>query len=867
MKVVNTQVNHVSRPMGYYMPYVTFQWKVEADKGTRQTEAAIKIAMDEAMIQVVYDTGFSAENSALGTRVDFVPEAKTRYYYTISAKTDAGEEAVSEADWFETGIAEDTWEAQWITCDMDEERIPLFIREFSPRSEVTSARLYICGLGAYVARIVDADDRITWLQDEYLAPYCNDFESWNQYQTYDITQGCKTAGRLEVAVGKGWNMSRFGFMAKDEVGTYGSEYKLIAQLEIKYADGSVEVIPSDNRWHVGRTNITFATIYDGQHTDDTLSPTTMLEASCCDAPQGKLMGRLSTPVKARELLQPTAIIKTPKGETVLDMGQEITGTFRLHVRASAGEIIHIQTGETLQNGCFYNDNLRSAKSEYIYVSDGISKVVEPRFTFFGYRYVKIEGMDDITVDDFTGVCLYSEIPERLIIQTGHELVNKLISNVRWSMKDNFLDVPTDCPQRDERLGWTGDAQVFSPTAMYLADTYAFYRKYLYDIACEQSHNDGMVPNIVPSFKWNTTSSVWGDVSTILPWNLYRYYGDEQILMDQFDSMCAWVDYIGKVDGDTHNWGQVFHFGDWLALDNPSGAIDEFLGGTDEDYIANIYYMNSLEILVKAAKIIENKAAVDKYYALATRQRAYIKKEYFTISGRCAVKTQTGLILALHFGLSDNVELIANQFATLFERCGKKLKTGFVGTPLLAPTLSENGFDEYAFHLLLNEEYPGWLREVKLGATTIWERWNTLDDDGRITSTGMNSMNHYSYGSILEWLVSYVAGIGITEDCIGASEILYRPGYNRQLGHLNCCYDSAVGRYESHWKILHENYVYVKLVVPFGGSAQVQLAKIPYETMADKSNPLFADVRDGIAHVGPGTYEVTYETTEAFDNPD
>lgn len=862
MKVVDTQVNHISRPLGYYMPYVTFQWKVEADKGSRQTQGAVKIALDEAMTQVVYNTGFSAENSALGTRVDFVPEAKTRYYYVISVRTDAGEEADSAVDWFETGIAEDCWEARWIGCDMDEERFPLFIREICPGSEVASARLYICGLGAYVARIVAADGHITWLQDEYLAPYCNDFDSWTQYQTYDVTGGCKSDGRLEVAVGKGWNMSRFGFMAKDEAGVYGREFKLIAQLEIRYADGSAEIISSDDRWQVGRTNITFGTIYDGQHTDDTLAPAALVKAVYCDAPQGKLMARLSTPVKARELLQPVAVIKTPKGETVLDMGQEITGTFRLRVRAKAGEVIHIQTGETLQDGCFYNENLRSAKSEYIYISDGIPKVVEPRFTFFGYRYVKVEGMEDITVNDFTGVCLYSEIPDRLKLSTGRELVNKLISNVRWSMKDNFLDVPTDCPQRDERLGWTGDAQVFSPTAMYLADTYAFYQKYLYDIACEQAHNDGMVPDVVPSFRWSATSSVWGDVATILPWNLYRYYGDRQILEDQFDSMCAWVDYIGKVDGEDHSWGRRFHFGDWLALDNPGGAADEVLGGTDEDYIANIYYMYSAEILAKAAEIIGNKAAADRYSALAVRQRAYVKKEYFTAGGRCAVKTQTGLILALRFGLTDNTEFTANQLATLFEKSGRKLKTGFVGTPLLAPTLSENGLDEYAFHLLLNEEYPGWLREVKLGATTIWERWNTLDDEGRMTSTGMNSMNHYCYGSILEWLVSYVAGIGITEGCAGASEILYRPRYNRQLGHVDCSYDSAVGRYESHWEMLDEKHVSVKLVIPFGGRAQVQLSKISDETLADKRNPLFADVKDGIAYVGPGIYEVTYEITDA-----
>ena len=543
------------------------------------------------------------------------------------------------------------------------------------------------------------------------------------------------------------------------------------------------------------------------------------------------------------------------------MGQNFAGIFTFRVKEPAGTKIHIQTGEVLQKGNFYNENLRSAKSEYIYISDGNETVIRPHFTYYGYRYVKVEGVSDLKIEDFTGLALYSDIEMGGDVETGHDLVNQLVSNVRWGMKGNFIDVPTDCPQRDERMGWTGDTQVFSPTATFLADTYAFYSKYLHDMYTEQMDLDGMVPDVVPSAGVHSTACVWGDSSCIIPWNMYQFYGDKKILEDQYDSMRNWVDYISRVDGDNHGWRSVFHYGDWLALDNPSGKTDEVMGDTDEGYIANVYYAASAGIVAKAARVLGYEADAKTYQALCDEQFEEVKKEYFSQTGRCCIKTQTALILALKYHLSENEELTKKTLRLLFQISGDKLKTGFTGMPLMCPVLSENGMNDLAYTLLLNEDYPGWLHEVKLGATTVWERWNSLDENGDISSTGMNSLNHYAYGSILEWVFRYVTGFRVSEEHPGSRHLLIAPTLNWKLKRAKGSYHSAAGTYETSWELADPSHVTVKVTVPFGCTAEIVLPLVSQETLADQSNPLFADVRDGKCFVGAGTYEVSYETTK------
>lgn len=459
-------------------------------------------------------------------------------------------------------------------------------------------------------------------------------------------------------------------------------------------------------------------------------------------------------------------------------------------------------GEVLQNGNFYRDNLRSAKAEYIYKSAGKPVMLSPKFTFYGYRYVKVEGVEKIRPKDFTALVLYSDLPKLGTLVTGNALLNRLIANVEWGQKGNFLDVPTDCPQRDERMGWTGDAQVFAPTASYLRDCYAFYTKYLHDMAQEQKGHGGEVPNVVPSFgtgfgnHWGS-SAAWGDAACVIPWVCYEFSGDLSILEDQYESMRGWVEFIRQVDSENHGWRRHFHFGDWLALDAASPG--EMHGGTDVGYVADAMYYRSVLLLEKAAGVLGKEEDKKQYGELAKCILEEIRKEYFTVSGRCAVPTQTGLVLAAALKLSPDQKRVEESLIRRMEEDGRRLKTGFVGTPMLCPTLTKIGREDIAFELLLNEDYPGWLYEVKLGATTIWERWNSLLADGSISDTGMNSLNHYAYGSVAEWLCRDVAGL--SADTPGFRTAVLVPHFCRELKAVAFTYLSAAGEWKVDWEIL------------------------------------------------------------------
>lgn len=856
-QIYAAKTNHITNPVGFTLEPLVFSWKVKGCKGREQKQARIVIGLDREFSKICFDTK-DAPLDSLAARVDFKPQPRTRYYWQVFVTTDAGERVQSDVQFFETAKMDEPWAGRWITCDSSQPRHPVFSKEIRPSGAVRQARLYISGLGLYEAYFsAKSGGAPQKIGEEYLTPYCNNYNRWVQYQTYDITRQAKEGGVLSVLLGNGWYKGRFGFSDPTREAFYGDDWKLIAEVRIAYADGTEEVIGSDESWSVTRSNLSFSNIYDGERRDDTLPPLPVQAAQPAQPPKGRLMARLSLPVKVREERKPVALLHTPAGETVLDLGQEVTGIFRLRVHEPAGTTVRVQTGEVLQDGCFYNGNLRTALSEYIYVSDGAETEIIPHFTYYGYRYVKITGMSALCCEDFTALVLCSDYESIGGLETGNPLVNQLISNIEWGMKGNFLDVPTDCPQRDERMGWTGDAQVFSATACYLADTYAFYRKYLYDLYQEQLLADGMVPEIVPTFGPSKCSCAWGDAACIIPWNVYLFSGDKTILETQLESMKAWVDYIRRVDGDDHGWRRVFHYGDWLALDRPGAAANSVYGATDEAYIADIYYAMSAGIVAKAAAVLGLEEMGAAYQAVAERQWQVVKEEYFTATGRCAVKTQTGLVLALRYHLSDNEALTRQMLKKLIRDNKNKLNTGFVGTSLLCDVLTEQGMADTAYRLLLNEEYPGWLHEVKLGATTVWERWNSLDESGHVSSTGMNSLNHYSYGAVLEWIFRHAAGMDVTEQSPGGRVMRIAPKIHMGLGSAKAVYDSASGCYECGWEIAEGNTVTVTVSVPFGGCAEVVLPDAP-ETLYDQKNALFESVKDGVCRVKAGEYEISYQ---------
>ncbi len=844
MKIERLRTNHMTNPLGYALGNPTFTWEVTEATGT--TAIASRIVVTCAG-ETVADTGWRDLDSACAHVDGLSLEPRTRYEWTVSVRGDGGDQAASETSWFETGKMDEPWEALWITCDSAEPRHPVFCTSVAPdRSrEISSARLYVCGLGIYDAYIGGEH-----VGTEWLAPATHAYDRWLQVATHDVTDALRQSGELEVRMGNGWWKGRFGFIPADQ-GYYGDDWRLIAELHVTYADGEERVFGTGDDWSVMRSNVLASNIYDGERIDDTLGvlpqvPATLLAEDEARSATEKLSDRLSLPICAHQTFAPT-LMHTPANEQVFDLGQNIAGTFRLRVHELKGTEIRVEVGEVLQDGNFYRDNLRSAKAELVYVSDGNEHIIEPRFTYYGYRYAKVEGISDLSQDDFEGVALYSAFEETGSLTTGNPLVNQLISNATWGMRDNFVDTPTDCPQRDERLGWTGDAQVFSATALYLADQYPFYRKYLHDMALEQDKLQGAVPRVVPAFMLDSpANAVWGDATCIIPWNLYLFSGDASILGEHFEAMRAWVDYVEVTDGNDHGWRDVFQFGDWLALD---GVAGERLGGTDEGYIADLYYWRSASIVRDAAHVLGLVEEEARYSELADRIAAWIEREYFSATGRCVVNTQTAYALAIVSGFGND-EFSGNALRKLLARNGGKLSTGFVGTGFLNRALTETGHVREAFDLLLNEDYPGWLYCVKLGATTIWERWNSLDEHGRITGTDMNSLNHYSYGAIVEWLFGYVAGLRHVKDAPGFRHALVAPLPNWSLRSLSCDHHASVGRWHVGWECVDESHLHFELTVPFGCTAEVTL---PYA-----GEEAYRELGGHLLHAG--TYDLTYETT-------
>ncbi len=864
MRITNCKVNHLTDPLGYWMEKPVFSWQVEEASGKAQTKARLIVCRGG---ETVADTGFGQlDNLAVPLDMELAP--RTRYTWKVTVCTDAGEEAESGENWFETGKEGESWSAKWIGDSG--ERHPLFSRHIAPAKPVKSARLYICGLGLYEAYYVPGKDAVdagsieslraeAKIGDELLAPYCNNYNEWVQYQTYDVTKQLQEAGTLCVLLGNGWYFGRFGFNDPDGKPYYGKGRKLLAELRLTYEDGTEEVIGTDESWQVTYSNIVFSNIYDGEQMDDTLEPVAAAAAKEVEPPKGKLTARRSLPVKVLEELPVAELIHTPAGETVVDLGQNMAGSFRLRVHEPRGTKIHVQVGEVLQQGCFYRDNLRSAKAEYIYISDGEEHILQPCFTFYGYRYAKVEGVPNLKKEDFTGLAMYSALPRNGWLETGNELVNRLILNTEWGQKGNFVDVPTDCPQRDERMGWTGDAEVFSPTACYQMDSYAFFAKYLHDMATEQKTREGAVPDVIPSFGHKGISCAWGDAACVIPWVVYRFYGDKAILEEQFDSMKGWVDHINGLEEQNQGWRKHFHYGDWLALDGP-GGVDGVMGATENAFIALVYLRYSAQLTSKAAGVLGKKEEEAYYAGLADKLLAAIRHDYFTPSGRCCLDTQTALLLSLRHGLTVDPEQTAKRLKKKFDDNNGKLQTGFVGTPILGEELTRAGLSELAYGLLFNEEYPGWLYEVKLGATTIWERWNSMLEDGSVSSTGMNSFNHYSYGSIVEWMYAYVAGIRQAEDSTGFRHVCISPVVDSHLGYVDAKYQSAMGLWKVSWKVENDCHMELKVTVPFGCKAELMLPYAPEGLFGDKGNAMFAHVEDGICYLEAGDYSVSYEAT-------
>ena len=817
--------NRLQNPLGFHMgSQPRLSWLPEAGEEA-VASTRIEIATDEGFSTLVHDSGELVEVNPVCYPAPVALQPRTRYHWRVTIRGEKGGIA-SRSAWFETAKLQEPWEAQWISPDFDPSWHPLLFSSFTLAEEVVSARAYVCGLGLYEMRL-----NHNRCGDEFLAPGLCAYDQWLPYQTYDITASVKKGdNRVEIMLGNGWYKGRYGLTFEAPF-QYGHEFACICEIHIAYANGGSRIFSSDLQWNAKRSAVLSSGIFDGETRDDCLDNTAVFGVKPAAIDKALLEARRSPPTRIMHRIKPVQLLHTPNGEVVLDMGQNMTGWLEFACAAPKGTELHLQFGEVLQNGNFYRDNLRTALAEYRYTSDGVPKTIRPFFTFYGFRYVRLTAWyqpeDKINLEDFVGLALYSDMQATGSIVTGNEKVNALFQNTLWSQRDNFLDVPTDCPQRDERMGWTGDAQVFFGTAAFNMDVSVFFSKYCYDMMREQALADGAVPVVIPRSNVPITGAcAWGDAATIIPWNLYIRYGDIEILRQQYAGMKAWVDYVRRQDeatGGNRLWEGQFHYCDWLALDNDDPIGNRF-GGTEGVYLASCFYRHSALLVSKAAHVLGKAEEATEYLRLSEEVRSAIVKEYVTRTGRLAITTQTAYVLALFFDIMPEHwrEQTAYALRRKLKDSNFHLRTGFIGTPYLCRVLSQTGSNDLAYRLLLQEDYPSWLYEVNMGATTIWERWNSILPDGSISDTGMNSLNHYSYGSIVEWMYRNAAGINPLEEYPAFKRFALSPQPRPELGSLKAEFLSPAGRIRSEWQYCENGDLELCFEVPYGTIAELSL---------------------------------------------
>ena len=695
--------------------------------------------------------------------------------------------------------------ASWITMDGTASTVvPVFRRKFSCSKPIRTAELEVTCDGVYEA--IMNGRRIG---DFILAPGWTEYRKRLQVQTYDVKDLLKEENTLEITVANGWyrrtNAPWTGTKNPDEF----LPAMLIAALHLIMEDGEEEVILTDSGWEVSESMVTLSGIFIGEDVDMTRKPA-FAPALVSNYPKDMLIPQEGPEVHEQERVWPRASFRTPRGEWVIDFGQNLTGYMAFELDARAGEKLSISTAEVLdKDGNFYTANYRSARSQLHYICREGHQSYRPRFTFFGFRYLRIdEAPEGFTAEQIHAVVLHSEMKRTGWLESSDPMLNQLFSNIIWSQKGNYLDIPTDCPQRDERYGWTGDGQIFCRAGTLQYDVRQFFRKWLADVRAAQ-HENGWVPEVVPSLTaYKPGGGGWSDAVTIIPWQLYQTYGDISFLADMYEAMEKWIAYIPTVSTTKDLWTGCWTYGDWLALDWPEGYVPATIelskrGYSNDDLICSAFYANSVDIVIRTGRLLGKD--VSEYEALYSRIVSAYKERF----GGC-LNTQTEKVLTLHFNLTDEPQALADALAEQIRDCGMKLQTGLVGTPYLLHELSRYGHTDIAWSLLLRKEYPGWLYSVSRGATTVWEHWDGIKPDGSFWDDDMNSYNHYAYGSVADWIFGVAGGIQPLEP--GYAKVRIAPQPDPRLNSLCAILDTVHGRIRSFWKYT-ENGIRYEIETP------------------------------------------------------
>ncbi|WP_347977872.1 family 78 glycoside hydrolase catalytic domain [Microbacterium sp. ProA8] len=702
---------------------------------------------------------------------------------------------------------------------------------FEVRSaEVVRARVYASAHGVFQLELNGGR-----VGDDELAPGWTAYESRLRYVTYDVT-GMLQPGANAVGawLGDGWWRGFLGWDGRREL--YGADLGVIVQLEIDYADGKRQTVGSDEAWRAGDGPIRSADLYNGEHFDARLHDRSWATASydaSAWAPAvirefdtGVLVAPDGPPVRHIETVEVRSAITTRSGATILDFGQNLVGRLRLRVRGTAGDTITLRHAEVLEHGELATAPLRTAKATDTYVLAGSeSEEWAPRFTFHGFRYAEVSGWPAGAEDVAQAVVaevLHSDMERTGWFEASDPLVDRLHENVVWGMRGNFVDVPTDCPQRDERLGWTGDLQVFAPTAEYLYDSAGFLASWLKDLAAEQDRYGG-TPSVIPArpVGYNGPMAAWSDAATVVPWTMYQASGDLGVLATQYASMVSWVDEVAAAAGENRIWDAGFQYGDWLDPTAPAGRPEA--AQTCAEIVATAYFARSARIVAETAALLGRDDDASGYGALADEVRAAFHREYVARSGRLLSDSATAYALALQFdliGSGAERARAAARLAQIVKENRYRISTGFVGTPLICDALSANGHADTAYRLLLQTESPSWLYSVKLGATTIWERWDSLLPDGTVNPSGMTSFNHYAFGAVADWMHRVVAGLAPAAPGYRRLRVAPQPP-RRGLTSARACLRTPYGVAATAW-VLEDGMLRLTVTVPVGVTAEVVL---------------------------------------------
>jgi len=897
MKIQNLRCEYLENPFGIDETKPRLSWTLESERrGEIQTAYRILVASSQDVLDEgrgdLWDSGKVMGDASIHIEYDGSPLAsRMACYWKVAAWDRNGEmSAFSSPTSFTLGLLDDSdWKASWIAMNpsfyesdefkQDSPPPPWFRKAFELDNEIANAVVYVSARGIF--ELYANGERIG---EDVFAPGWTDYNTRIQYRSYDVTSLMKRgANALGAVVGDGWYSGHIGW--RRDRGYYGFVNSLLVQLEVTYTDGSKRVFASDRSWKCSHGPLKYSDFMDGEYYDArkempgwnsaSFNDSTWKSAVIVDAPDAAIVSQPSEPVRATEELRPVSINEPQNGMYVVNLGRNIAGWVRLKVSGKKGTVITLRYGERLNpSGSVYTTNLRAAKviDTYVLKGEGV-EVFEPHFTFHGFQYIELIGLtEEPTKDTVTGVVLHSATPLAGSFECSDDMVNTLAENIDWGQRGNFLSVPTDCPQRDERLGWMGDAQIFVRTSTYNRDVAAFFTKWMVDVEDAQS-SEGAFADFSPRVKNDTGNfegaAGWGDAGIVVPWTLWRVYGDRRLIEKHYDAMGKWLDYMRSDNPDLIRRKSLNNnYGDWLSIK----------ADTPKDLLATAYWAYDAKLLSEIAAELGLDDDAVKYKQLYSDVRAAFQREFVAEDGRVYPvggdkveaqgfdasgtdrkqgigETQTNYVLALYMDLLPK-ELRAKAVDHLvrkIEECGWHLSTGFIGVRHLCPVLSEAGRNDVAYRLLLNDTFPSWGYSIKQGATTIWERWDGWTEDKGFQDPGMNSFNHYSLGSVGEWLYRYVAGIELDWNETAFKRFIIKPYTDTRLDYVKATYNSIHGPIGSAWKRSGDAFA-LNVEIPANTSAEIHVPVTGDAKVMESGN--VAGESEGLSFVRrEGGYEI------------